>query len=404
MVAKLTDATVKSLPAPDRGSKITYFGGAMLGGVQAPPGFGVRVTAGGAKAFVLNYVAGGRERRLTIGQYGTWTPAEAVKRARELRQQIDDGVDPLADKRPVAEPEPVVTVEKVLQDYIARKVRGKMRPGSIKETERALLRQLAPRVGTVPVHELKRSRLMTALDEIEDASGPTQADKVLRHASIAFTWYAARDDDFRSPIIRGMARTKPAERARVRVLTDDELRAIWPSCNGVFGAIVKLLLLTGQRRNEVSEMTWREVDGDVWVIPAERYKTGRLHAVPLSPAALAVVEARPKQADFVFTAGRRPFTSMSHAKHELDTAAGVTGWRLHDLRRTAKVLMVRAGVRPDISERVLGHVIAGAEGVYDRHSYLVEKRDALERLAGMVDRIVNPVANVVLMRGAEFRD
>ena len=159
-----------------------------------------------------------------------------------------------------------------------------------------------------------------------------------------------------------------------------------------------------------------EIDkGCIWEIPAERYKTKRPHALPLPKAALALVEEQP-MGEYVFASREgTPFSAFTTSKLALDKAIlaamrraakpgekvkALPHWTLHDLRRTAKTLMARAGVRPDISERVLGHVIAGVEGVYDRHGYADEKRDALEKLAGMVERIVNPPANVLPLRRA----
>src|SRR5262249_12053897 len=162
---------------------------------------------------------------------------------------------------------------------------------------------------------------------------------------------------------------------RERVLRDDEIRLLWPLLAeaGTFGAIIKALLLTAQRRADVSAMKWSEIGEDgAWTIPAQRYKTKRPHTVLLSKAALAVIEAQPRGGSYVFpsTSGT-PFTAYSKSKMALDAAiiaanAGqpLPNWTLHDLRRTAKTLMARAGVRPDISERVLGHVIGGVEGTY----------------------------------------
>jgi integrase len=169
------------------------------------------------------------------------------------------------------------------------------------------------------------------------------------------------------------------------------------------------LLLTAQRRDEVATMSWREISTDgIWTIPAERYKTKRPNFVPLPKLALDIIEAQPRTegCDYVFPSlVKTPFTGFGKSKARLDKSVlsemqkrGKKGakveplpnWTLHDLRRTAKTLMARAGVRPDISERVLGHVIAGVEGTYDRHSYADEKRDALEKLAAMMERILNP--------------
>jgi integrase len=247
------------------------------------------------------------------------------------------------------------------------------------------------------------------LDKVADERGLVMADKTLAWLRKAFNWYASKDDKFNSPIVKGMARTRPKERARTRVLSDDELRMIWPALAdaGTFGALLKTLLLTAQRRDEVANMSMKEIGTDgIWTIPAERYKTKRPNFVPLSLEAHAIIEAQTKSSacDYVFPSqAGTPFTGFGKSKARLDKAilsfmqTGATkgtkveplpNWRIHDLRRTAKTLMARAGVRPDISERVLGHVIAGVEGTYDRHSYADEKRDALERLAATVELIL----------------
>ena len=259
------------------------------------------------------------------------------------------------------------------------------------------------------------------LDRIEDEAGPVMADRTRAYFRKALSWYAERDDQFNltAAFVRVDPRANPKERARTRVLSDEEIRAIWPVLAeaGTFGALVKMLLLTAQRRDEVANMSRKEIgEGAIWTIPAERYKTKRPNHVPLSKAALAIVEAQPKIEDceYVFASrAKTPFSGFAKSKAALDDAVLATtkkqaqngakaeplpNWTLHDLRRTAKTLMARAGVRPDISERVLGHVIAGVEGTYDRHSYADEKRDALEKLAAMVERIVNPpAANVTAL-------
>ena len=161
-------------------------------------------------------------------------------------------------------------------------------------------------------------------------------------------------------------------------------------------------------------MCYKEITAEgIWIIPAERYKTKRPHFVPLSKAALALIEAQQKfnDCDYVFASSvKKPFSRSGRSRRALDKAIlkvmqkratngakvePIPNWTLHDLRRTAKTLMARAGVRPDISERVLGHVIAGVEGTYDRHSYADEKRDALEKLATMIERILNPLPSNV---------
>src|SRR6516162_3008889 len=416
---KLSEETVKRLPAPKKGNRVTYFAGATIQGAKAPRGFGVRVTAAGARSFVLNYRLRGHEYRLTIGAWPDWPDWSAVHEARKLRQRIDRGENPLDDR---AAPPVTATVTYILDDFIARYVRNPKQPlreRTADEYESAFNRLVKPRIGKLGIYEVRRSHIIKMLDEIEDVNGPVAADRTLAYLLKAFNWYATRDDQFNVPVVRGMARIKPKERARTRVLSDDEIRAIWPELTktGTFGALVKTLLLTAQRRDEVAHMSRKEIGSDgIWTIPAERYKTKCANFVPLSKAALAVIAAQPTidKSDYVFSSrAKTPFSGFSKSKAALDKAVlasmqkrakkgakvePIPNWTLHDLRRTAKTLMVRAGVRPDISERVLGHAIGGIEGTYDRHSYADEKRDALEKLAEIVERILNPPpANVTML-------
>jgi integrase len=414
--AKLSEETVKRLLIPDTGNRITYFAGATIQGAKAPRGFGVRVTAKGTRAFVLNYRVRGREHRFTIGAWPDWSVLKAVREARNLRQRVDRGENPIEDRAPSPA---TATVASILDEFVARYVRNPKQPlreRTADEYESAFNRLVKPRIGRLGIYEVRRSHIIKMLDEIEDANGPVAADRTLAYVRKAFNWYATRDDQFNVPVVRGMARVKPKERARTRVLSDDEIRAIWPELAKAetFGAFTKTLLFTAQRRDEVARMSRKEIGSDgIWTISAERYKAKRPNFVPLSKAALAVIAAQPKRGDcdYVFPSrAKTPYSGYSKSKTKLDKAVlaamkkdakkgakvePIPNWTLHDLRRTAKTLMARAGVRPDISERVLGHVIAGVEGTYDRHSYEDEKRDALEKLAVIIERILNPLPSNV---------
>jgi integrase len=412
IAGSLSEETIKRLRTPTKGNLITYFAGSTIQGAKAPRGFGVRVTASGARAFILNYRLRGREHRFTIGAWPDWSALKAVREARNLRQRVDRGEDPLKDRAPIPTTK---SVSSVIDDFMTRYVRNKERPlRSADQIQSAFDRLVKPRIGKIGVYELRRSHVAEMLDKVEDGAGPVQADRVRAYLRKALGWYAERDDEFNlnAAFVRVGARANPKERARTRVLSDDELRIIWPlvSKTGAFGALVKTLLLTAQRRDEVANMTWAEIGSDgIWTIPAERYKTKLPNHVPLSKAALAIIGAQPKleDCDYLFPSQvKTPFSGFGKSKAALDRAVQVTmkkqakkgvkieplpNWTLHDLRRTAKTLMARAGVRPDISERVLGHVIAGVEGIYDRHSYADEKRDALEKLATIVERILDPL-------------
>ncbi len=409
--ASLSEEAIKQLRPPAKGNSITYFAGATIQGAKAPRGFGVRVTASGARAFILNYRLRGREHRFTIGAWPDWSALKAVREARNLRQRVDRGEDPLADRAPIPTTN---SISGVIDDFMARYVRNKEKPlRSADQIQSAFDRLVKPRIGKIGVYELRRSHVAEMLDKVEDEAGPVQADRVRAYLRKALSWYAERDDEFNlnAAFVRVGTRANPKERARTRVLSDAEIRIIWPLLSeaGTFGALLKTLLLTAQRRDEVASMVWKEIGADgIWTIPAERYKTKRSHHVPLSNAALTVIEAQPQTdgCDYVFPSRTRtPFSGFGKSKTRLDKAILLSmqkraqkgteveplpNWTIHDLRRTAKTLMARAGVRPDISERVLGHVIAGVEGTYDQYSYADEKRDALEKLAVMIERILNP--------------
>jgi integrase len=403
MGSKLSEETVKRLPAPETGNKVHYFAGQVLQGTTAPRGFGVRVTAAGARAFILNYRLKGREYRFTIGASPDWSVLKAVREARALRQRVDRGENPLDDRKPEVEGK---TIGDVLDDFIERYAKVKLRRW--KEVESAFNRLVKPEVGRRGIYALRRSDVAEMLDKIEDGSGPVAADRTRAYFRKALSWYGERDDRFilSASIVRVERRS--AGTTRSRILSDDELRIIWPVLgeSGTFGALLKGLLLTAARRIEIAGMALSEIDKDgIWEIPAERYKTKRPHALPVSKAMLALIEEQP-EGGYVFPSrDGTPFSGFARRKAMLDKAikaamraAAKPGekvkplphWTLHDLRRTARTLMARAGVRPDISERVLGHVIQGVAAVYDRHDYEAEKRDALEKLAGMVERIINP--------------
>jgi integrase len=290
-----------------------------------------------------------------------------------------------------------------LDEFLDRHVRKNLRRAD--EVERVFDKYVRPRIGAKSIYQLRRRDIVEMLDEIEDEHGPVMADRTLAHVRKAFNWAAARDDVFVPPIVRGMARTKTSERARRRVLDDQEVRDLWEALDAAavpapFIPLVRTLLLVGQRREEVAQLRWEEIAGNVWSIPRERRKKGDGQTVPLTDITLQLLGEPQKGYVFSTTGGRKPFSGFSKAKRALDAAIGdlrkreerdaMAPWVLHDLRRTARSLMSRAGVSADVAERVLGHVIPGVRGIYDRHPFITEKRDALERLAALVARIIKP--------------
>jgi integrase len=377
--------SIAALPAPATGNTVYWCSGALVQGREVPRGFGVRVTANGVRAYVLNYSLNGKEHRYTIGNVANWNVQEAVKEARALRQRIDRGEDPMA-KAPAIEAKKTIT--EILDNFLKRsRLKRPDHYTSVFE------RFVKPAFGQLPINELKRRHIVELLDKIEDENGAVMATRTLSYLRSALNWHAARDEEFQPPFVKGMARSSTTERARDRILTDDELRTLWPVfATSNFGRACQVMLLTGSRRSEVTGMRWEELADGVWTVPATRYKTNREHVVPLSAMALAIINAQPKRNSSPLVFPGRQGASLSRGgnhKAAIDKAApGLPPWTVHDLRRTARSLMSRAGVRPDIAERVIGHAIPGVAGTYDRHAYLAEKKCALEQLADAVRAIV----------------
>jgi integrase len=348
-------------------------------------GFSARCWDSGAITYSLRYRTGRDRKRILIGTHGNVTPDEARKIAKQRAGEIAGGRDPVAERRR-AETVAANTVGSVWDAYAARELKTKR---SAKLQMNSFDRLVRPSIGDRPIYDLKRGDMVRMLDGIEDDHGAVMADRMLAYLGRCFKWQQIRDEDFISPIISGLSRTSAKELARGRVLNDDEIRALWKvTADDTFGSLVRFLLLTAARRCEAAEMPWSELDGATWTLPAARNKVKVELIRPLSKAAMALLP--PKRGDYVFNA----ISGFSSRKKYLDKQSGVTGWVLHDLRRTARSLMSRAGVPSDHAERCLGHVIGGVRGTYDRHAYYDEKAQAYEALAAQVDRIINPRDNV----------
>ena len=328
---------------------------------------------------------------------------EARDKARAAIKRIKEGKPPV--EPPPIKPDAFESVAKNwLKRYVAEK---KLRTAG--EIGRCLKKYVYPRWGDRDFTSIKRSDITKLLDHIEDNNGARQADAVLAIVRSIANWHAKRVDDYVSPVVRGTRRVDPKARTRARILSDDELRSVWKQAeaDGTFGAIVRLLLLTGQRREKVATMKRADVVDGVWTIATAEREKGNAGTLALPPQAIEIINAQPRMAGnpYVF-AGRRGdggCLDISQSKRPFDaTLPPMPRWVLHDLRRTSRSLLSRSGVRPDIAERVLGHAIPGVGGVYDRHDYSDEKADALRRLVALIDEIVTPSdgKKVVRMRPA----
>ncbi len=357
------------------------------------PGMYVRVMPTGSRS----YVAVARDPRgkqvwHTIGNAAHVGVDAAREAARAAIAAIKAGADRAGPQ----------SFQKVAEQWLARAVdaKGLRTANRVRnDVERLVLSSWGGRDFT----SIRRGDVALLLDDIERLAGPVSADKVLAHLSNLFGWYAARHDDYASPIVRGMRRSKPSERARERVLTDDEIRALW-SVRGAFADFCRVLLLTGQRREKVAAMRRDDLDGAVWTIDTQDREKGNAGELVLTADAVEIIDRQPRLASngFVFASRRGDghMNGWSKSKKTLDDALGSTKpWRLHDLRRTARSLMSRAGVQPLVAELVLGHSQKGVAKIYDRHSYRDEKAFALRALAGQITNILRPVDKKVLRMG-----
>ena len=392
---KLTAATVRTLALPKGVSDKIFFDDEL-------PRFGVRVRAGGSRTWIVQYGIGGKERKLPLGLVSALDPSKARSLAKDVLARVRLGEDPLALKHE-ARARANETLGAQLPRYLAFK-RASLRPRSYAQVARHLTVHAKP-LHNRPLATLASDRRGVAivLAKVAEASGPVEANMVRSSLSACCRWLMGEGLLDGNPII---ATNKAAQNgARKRVLSDAELKRVWNGLDdGRYGAIVKLLVLTGLRREEIGGLRWDEIDLDRKLIhlPAERCKNKRPHDQPLSSAARAIIAALPREGDRVFAA----FGSWGRAKERLDRKLGndVAPWRLHDLRRLVSTTMHdKLGIQPHVVESILGHTghQSGTAGVYNKADYLDERRRALEKWADHVEGIVTgkrPVAEVVRLR------
>jgi integrase len=398
------------------------------------------VTERGAKSWAVRYRHTGKPRKFTLGQYPALQLGEAREMAREALVKVAKGMDPAGEKAAASEAETAAreAAERAQRDrfevvadlFFERYLKPNNR--SADESKRVIDRILLPAWGTRSVHEITRRDVIELLDGIVDRGSPIMANRVLALVRKLFNWCIERGILEASPVSGIKAPGK--EESRDRVLSDDELVEVMTAADSIgwpFGPVVKLLVLTAQRRDEVAGMRWADLDLDraVWTIPASVAKNNKIHEVPLAPAAVAILKEMPRvgRGEFVFsTTGRTAVSGFSKAKEKVDStilearrkaagkAAGEAGadldtthplphWTLHDLRRTAASGMARLNIPPHVVEKLLNHVsgtIKGVAAVYNRHEYYEERRRALEAWANKVESLTQPAgSNVVALRG-----
>jgi integrase len=390
------------------------------------------VQPSGVKSWALRYrrKGDGKAIKHTIGSYPAVTLKDARSAAIALRAEIERGADPHGAKIVARRQTVEDSFEAVARRYIADLQRRRkrswewygrllglapngspetldiIRDGSVDQRGRRRRVSLVDRWGARRIGDIKDTDIIDVLDRISGYA-PILANRLHAVLSGLFTWARKKRLVAANPCT-GLDRPA-AEHSRDRILDDQELRAVWQAAGELghpWAGIVRLLILTGQRRNEIADLRWSEIGEENFHLPATRTKNARAHDVPLSDQAMAVIATLPRlaDADRVFTIKRKPITGFSRMKERLDQESGVAGWTLHDIRRTVASGLQRLGVRLEVTEAVLNHrsgSTAGIVGVYQRHDYAPEKRAALQRWADHLDALVSGKGGkVVALRAA----
>lgn len=386
---KLTKSAIDALPTPQ--TDVVYWDNGC-------PGFGVKVTPKGRKVFVVLYRTGGagsRLRKFTIGPYGRVTLHQARVAAQKVFTAKLEGRDLAGEKREAKRRLVTDQVADLLETFIAQHVSQNRSAGEI---SRLLRREVGKPWGTRSIHEISKRDVVEVVSAIEQRGAPIAANKALKSIKTFLRWCVGRAVLDQSPAAGVPLPAK--EQARDRVLKDHELAQIILAVRkmgGPYGGIVEFLALTGQRREEVAQMTWDELDltQRVWTLPKSRTKNGKEHVVHLPKQAIAVLKRVETKGPFVFSIlGNRPFQEFSWAKRRLDELSGVTAWRLHDLRRTCVSGMARLGIAPHVADKILNHqsgAISGVAAVYQRHEFLSERRQALDLWGTHVGKILSGI-------------
>jgi integrase len=401
-------------------------------------GFGYRASQKGRGSFFAMYRLDGRQRRMTLGRFPAMSLATARTKAAEAMQAARENRDPIAeeDERQREEGEKRSrTMTVAIADFL--RLYPRYKPATRAEVKRLLEREVLPTLGDRAVSSITRRDVARVVNAVADRGAGTTANRLLAYMGAFFSWLVSRGELCATPIVN---LSKPAaERARDRILTDDELRAVWLAGEKMgypFGSLVRLLVLTAQRRDEVAGMLRSDLDlkAGIWTLAREATKSDRRHEVPLSSAVVEIIAATPDRGDLVFRAmsvrktddkAPRHISGWSafkkaldkktieilqdaeneRAKEEKRKAKVVTlpPFTLHDLRRTAASGMARLGIAPHVVERLLNHsggTIRGVAAIYNRHSYAPEMRHAVDLWAAHVAGLVTPApSNVVMLHG-----
>jgi integrase len=377
----LTAASVARVKPPKSGQRDLFDAGY--------PGLSLRVSYGGARTWIYFYRLHNKLRRLSLGRYPAMSLDEARAAWRIARLAVSKGENP-AHVRPTR----ADTFAAVAEDWLKRDQAHNRSAGEVRRT---IERDVLPVWGDRLIAGIGRRDVAELVDRVVDRGATTMARRLHSHLHRLFRWSVGRGIIEVNPMA-DLPKPGSAVR-RDRVLDDTELAAIWKAAAQVawpFGPAIRLLVLTAARREEIGSLRWSEIAGDEIRLPAERSKNKEPRVIPLSPAAIEIIEALPRRGDYVFSANGSGLGGWSKAKRALDAAIAKTNggplppWRLHDLRRTVATDLQRLGVGLQVIESILGHISgsrAGVTGVYQRYQFEAEMRDALSLWAQELERL-----------------
>jgi integrase len=406
---KLTQAAVDRLRPPTTG-RVEYWDTVL-------PAFGLRVAAAlpgrpPRKTWMCTYRVAGRRVRETLGTTATVPKVEDARNlARASMQKAQAGTHPVEERQlhaAAAAARRLDTLDRAMDEYLVRYAAQHMRPASFAEIKRTLERDVKPVLGSKSLRDIIRGDVRELVQTIVDRGAPSHANHVLSYLRAMLNWAVGNDLIEANPT-NGLQMPSPKVE-RDRALGNGEIRLLWAACDDIgwpFGPLVQLLLLTAQRRDELAEANWDEIDLDnaLWTLPRERAKNDKTHIIHLAPKAVEILHQLPTMGGRTFlftTTGKSPVSGFTRARQRLMTAMNALGgdavehFTMHDLRRTAATGMAGLGIAPHVVDRILNHStgkISGVARIYNRHEYLTERKSALEAWARHVESLAT--SNVI---------
>ena len=389
MAKVLTQISIEKFKAPNKRKEVpdAAFSGLYL--ILQPSG---------KKSFAYRYRYLGKTRKLTLGKFPLISLADARDKAQKAQAQLEKGVDPSSDNK---SPE---AFDDAFEEFLSRHVSQNK---SYKEVERQFYHDLLPLFGRIPISEIQRRDVIRLMDAVVDRGSPVMANRLRATLSKFYSWANSRDLTQNNPCNGIIRPTK--ELSRDRILSEDEISLFWQASNTLqdktgaiapYGRYFQFLLLSAQRRSEVAEMRYEEINDDTWEIPSKRTKNEKSHTVPLTPLMKKIIGSEQQNIGYVFSVnGKNPINNIGRAAEKLrnfmneNSSKDIPNWTPHDLRRTAASEMAKAGIYVEVIEKVQnrsGGKLSGVAGIYNRYDYANEKKEALTLWCQTIERLIKP--------------